>query len=159
MAIPALAVARIFPDGVRVLGTACVLPGGFFATTKHVTGADDANLQVILPKSEDLNAYQDTADPSCKLVAVEMVAIDPFMDLCLLRLKGGTTNFGLDISGTDPLKVGSPVCVYGFPHADHNRFVLTEQRTSVGAKILISTGERPFKHIVLNVQTRPGQSG
>jgi S1-C subfamily serine protease len=159
MPIPALAVVRVSPDGAQVLGTASVLPGGFFVTTKHVTGADDSNLQVMLPRAEDLNAYQDTSDTNCKLAAVEIVAIDPFMDLCVLRLRDGTTNFGLEIMGTDSLKVGSPVLIYGFPHADHNRLVLTEQRANVGARILISTGERPFKHIVLNVQTRPGQSG
>jgi S1-C subfamily serine protease len=159
MAVPAVAVARIGSEGAALLGSACVLPRGFFATAKHVTGADDTNLNVLIPKYEDLHAYQDTADQSCKLAAVQIVAIDPFLDLCILQLRDGTTKDGLDIVSTDSLQVGTPVSTYGFPHAEHGRLVLTEQRTTVGARILISAGGRRFKHIVLNVQARPGQSG
>jgi hypothetical protein len=54
---------------------------------------------------------------------------------------------------------GHPVVTLGYPHSDHGRFVLTRQDTQVGARILITTKNIVTKHIVLNVQARPGQSG
>ena len=37
--------------------------------------------------------------------------------------------------------------------------VLTQQDTSIGAKILIDSNGIKLKNIVLNIQSRPGQSG
>ena len=37
--------------------------------------------------------------------------------------------------------------------------VLTRQDTEIGARVLITSGGIKAKHLVLNVQARPGQSG
>nr|WP_050798442.1 hypothetical protein [Commensalibacter intestini] len=45
----------------------------------------------------------------------------------------------------------------GYPHADTNRCVITQQNCSIGARIY--TGPSKTKHIVINNFARPGQSG
>ena len=49
--------------------------------------------------------------------------------------------------------------IVGYPHCTQGRNVLTYQETTVGAKILIESSYVKSKHLVLNIQTRPGQSG
>ena len=55
--------------------------------------------------------------------------------------------------------MGEEIALFGYPHSDHGRMVLTQQNTSVGAKILIKANGIKIKNIVLNIQSRPGQSG
>lgn len=154
-----VAVARMTPNGFSLLGTAFIIGNDLLVTTKHVTGADDAQLFIILPKATSLNDYQDTTDNQAQLLAVQIHAIDPFMDLCVLKVTNGHANEDYVRAGSDHVKVGAPVILFGFPHADQGRRVLTYQRTEVGAKVLIVAGEQKFKHLVLNIQARPGQSG
>ena len=63
------------------------------------------------------------------------------------------------IGGSDSAPVGTPISSFGFPHADNGRMVLTQQDTTIGARILIESGRIKSKHVVLNTQARPGQSG
>ena len=63
------------------------------------------------------------------------------------------------MDSTDTVHVGENISVFGYPHSNHGRMVLTQQDTSVGAKILISNSGIKLKNIVLNIQSRPGQSG
>jgi hypothetical protein len=65
----------------------------------------------------------------------------------------------LIIAGADGAPVGTQISSFGFPHADHGRMVLTRQDTEIGARVLITSGGVKAKHLVLNVQARPGQSG
>lgn len=59
----------------------------------------------------------------------------------------------------DNIKVGGRVNIFGYPHSDHNRLVLTQQNTIIGAKTLVYSSKIKIKNIVLNIQSRPGQSG
>ncbi|WP_274399888.1 trypsin-like peptidase domain-containing protein [Xanthomonas campestris] len=63
------------------------------------------------------------------------------------------------VGGADDATVGTQVASFGFPHADHCRMVLTQQDAEIGARVLIASGGIKAKHLVLNTQARPGQSG
>lgn len=65
----------------------------------------------------------------------------------------------MQLSSTDNIQVGQEVVVFGYPHSNHGRMVLTQQNTHVGAKVLIESAGLKFKNVILNIQTRPGQSG
>src|ERR1017187_6283785 len=82
---PALAIGRITPQHVLLLGTGfLVSKNGLVATTRHVIGDDEKGLCVLLPKIRDINAYQDTADPSCSPVPASLKEVDPIRDLAVL---------------------------------------------------------------------------
>ena len=59
------------------------------------------------------------------------------------------------------MKVGDEVEIVGYPHCvnDWHMHILTLQRTIIGAKILRESNGLKYKYAILNVQTRPGQSG
>lgn len=154
-----LAIGRQTPSGINLCGTAFSLnKPGFFATASHVVGASDDDLFLVFKSLTSINDYQDTSDSSVQCFPCKINQIDPFHDLAIL--KADTPHFSnIRIGGTDQLTVGSEVAIFGFPHADHGRMVFTQQNTEVGAKILISAKTIKAKHIVLNIQSRPGQSG
>jgi hypothetical protein len=152
-----MAVGRLTDDGADLLGTAFSLPSRhLFATALHVSGFSDNNL-VIVGRNTELE-YQDTSDPSVMYFRAEIAAADPARDLCILRTDMDEVP-GLAIASTDVVKIGEEIEIAGYPHADTGRFVLTHQFTEVGAKILIDAGGVKSKHVVLNIQARPGQSG
>jgi S1-C subfamily serine protease len=158
-----LVVGRIEPSGVKLLGTSFAVARGKFATTKHVTNGDDSNLVVVLPRYQTLLEYQDTSDKTIRCAEVKTAAIDPFKDICILSTNDEDVQNSLyllyRLGGTDDVVPGSPVATFSFPHADHNRLVLTQHDTNVGARVLIEAGGIKSKHIILNTQARPGQSG
>lgn len=153
-----VAVGRITPSGVNPLGTAFVVDNGKLATTKHVTGGDDINLVIIVPRVQTLDDYQDTTDNSISCIEAKITEIDPFKDICILSITTDVPPL-YTLSSTDIAKPGSPVITFGFPHANTGRLVLTQQDTHVGAKVLIESHGIKSKHIVLNTLARPGQSG
>ena len=150
---------RINPGGVLLLGTCFLLnQDGIWATAAHVTESNDKDLVVITPRIESASEYQDTTDMSVKYMPVRISKIDPIHDTAILKADAvGKSN--LVISSIDRVDVGNHVAIFGFPHADHGRMVLTYQYTEVGAKIMLDSGGIKTKHVVLNVQARPGQSG
>ena len=153
-----LPLGRMSANGLNLLGASFALGGNKFATARHVIGNSDDGLQIVLPRQGSLSDYQDTGDTSVKLTAASIHAVDPVRDLCVVSIDGSVAaTYGL--GSTDEVSVGSPVVTFGFPHADHGRLVLTEQRASVGARVLIESEGVKSKHIVLNTQARPGQSG
>lgn len=153
------AVGRVTPNGVRLLGTATLAgPPGHFVTAGHVTGGDERSLVIVLTKVHSLSAYQDTSDQQIRNIPARIAAMDPFRDLCVLSI-GLDISSSILISGTDHLTTGHNVAIFGYPHADYGRMVLTHQITEIGAKILIESGNLKSKHVVLNIQSRPGQSG
>jgi S1-C subfamily serine protease len=152
------ALGRLGPEGLHLLGTAFAVSGTKMATSAHVTGSDDANLVLVHPRIEGFGEYQDTADPDVRMSPVTIVAIDPVRDLALVEVDGSLP-VTLALAGTDQVLPGSPVATLGFPHADHGRLVLTQQDTHVGALVLIESNGVKSKHIILNTQARPGQSG
>jgi len=153
------ALGRMGPGGVQLSGTAFALnKPGFIATASHVVGTDDTGLVLAFKRLTSLNDYQDTSENSIQMMPVKLHALDPFHDLAVLKADtdGGSN---IIIGGTDQAPVGTAISSFGFPHADHGRMVLTQQDTEIGARVLIAAGGIKAKHIVLNTQARPGQSG
>ena len=153
-----LALGRTSPQGIDLLGACFALGGNHFATARHVVGNSDEGLQLVLPRSGALSDYQDTGDTRVNMAAAKIEAVDPIRDLCVVSIDGGV-DVGYTIGSTDQVGVGAPVAVFGFPHSDHGRLVLTQQDANVGARVLIESSGIKSKHIVLNTQARPGQSG
>ena len=154
------AVGRSGANGVSLLGTATLLNSpGKFVTAAHVTNKDEQNLVVVVkPYNSSINDYQDTSDSQVQMIPVRIEAIDPFTDLCILSADIDAFS-NISMGSTDILNFGSVVDIFGYPHADYGRLVLTHQRTEIGAKILIKNGIVKTKQVVLNTQARPGQSG
>jgi S1-C subfamily serine protease len=153
------AVGRNGPAGIQLAGTAFALnKPGFFATASHVAGTDGQGLVVAFKQFASLHDYQDTENQSVQVIPVQIVAIDPFHDLAVLKAEIDLTS-NIAIGGADNATVGAGISSFGFPHADHGRMVLTQQDAEIGARILIASGGIKAKHLVLNTQARPGQSG
>ena len=68
-------------------------------------------------------------------------------------------SFPYSLGSTDNVFPGTPVVSLGFPHMDTGRLVLTQQSSLIGARVLLGNNGIKTKHVVLNTQTRPGQSG
>lgn len=128
-------------------------------TAAHVVNGNDKNL-VIKLNNNSVSGYQDTTETKLTLVGVKIEMIDSIKDICVLKLiESSEAKSNLRIGNTDSLMVGERVAIIGFPHSDLGRVVLTQQTTEVGAKILLSNNGVKTKHLVLNIQARPGQSG
>lgn len=152
-------VGRITPNGLSLLGTAfAVNKPGFFATAAHVVNHSDNGLVIIFNEMSSMQDYQDTTKTQVRYIPATISAINPICDVCLLKTEM-TIQSNVALSSTDNVQVGSEVATFGYPHSDHGRMVLTQQNTHVGAKVLIESAGLKFKNIILNIQTRPGQSG
>jgi len=153
------AVGRVQPDGINLLGTAFLLnKPGLFATAAHVPGQSDHGLVIAFKGMTSLADYQDTSDTQVQTMPVTIHATDPFHDLAVLKTNS-TGSSNVKVTGSDSVAVGAEIATFGYPHADQGRLVLTQQNAEVGARILIQSGGIKAKHMVLNIQARPGQSG
>ncbi|WP_306008096.1 serine protease [Bacillus sp. MMSF_3353] len=153
-------IGRRINDTYQALGTCTLInKQNLLVTAAHVVNGSDKDLVIKLNDNFQGN-YQDTTIDMSRVFPVKIEKIDPLKDVCILSFKEG-------IEGRSPLKVGNSdailpgeeVTVFGFPHSDLGRIVLTQQTCEVGAKILLSTKKIKSKHLVLNIQARPGQSG
>jgi S1-C subfamily serine protease len=152
-------VGRITPNGVKLLGTCFLLnKSGLFATASHVTNNDNNNLVIFLTGKTDLNTYQDTSDNQGQTMPAIIHKVDPVRDICILKIQNSAIS-NLIIGGADDVRVTNDVGIVGFPHCVDGRNILTYQNTVVCAKVLIESSGIKSKHLVLNIQTRPGQSG
>lgn len=155
------ALGRVRPEGVALLGTAFGVTATKLATAAHVTQHSDTDLVLVGNKVRSLLDYQDTTDSSVQLINLKIVKFDPLHDVAILEPAGA--GFGMTfphtLTSSDDAPPGQSIVTLGFPHADTGRLVLTQQVSSVGARVLLGSGPVKSKHIVLNVQTRPGQSG
>ncbi|MEU9439656.1 serine protease [Streptomyces sp. NPDC048304] len=155
-----LALARVSAGGGELLGSSFPVTPIHLATAMHVVGPSDENLVALTPCVSGPQDYQDTTVTASGYMNVKMVAADPIKDICILELAPGSwARVDYMLSGTDTLSPGSEVDVYGYPHMDFGRRVITVQRSHVGAKVLIPNNGAKNKHVVINTQTRPGQSG
>lgn len=153
------AVGRVTPGGIQLLGTAFLLgKPGHFVTASHVPAQNDQGLVIAFKGLKSLGDYQDTADLQVKTVPVSIHATDPFHDLAILKADI-VAQSNMKITGVDAAPVGSEIATFGYPHADFGRLVLTQQNAEIGARVLIQSGGIKAKHLVLNIQARPGQSG
>lgn len=118
-------VGRVTPTGVSLLGT-CFLLGkpGHFVTASHVTSNDDNNLVIVVPNMERLSDYQDTTDNRVTYLNAKISATDPFRDLCVLSTSTDAKS-NINIASSDGVSTGDVVAIFGYPHADHGRMVLT----------------------------------
>lgn len=154
-----LPVARLGPSGLQLLGTAFLCGvRGQFVTAAHTIAQSDADIHLVAPRQKSLLDYQDTSNTQVQAMKARIVAHDPFRDLCILQTDTDAQS-NVTIGGADDLKVGGEVASFGFPHCDLGRMVLTYQHAEVGAKVLIDANGIKSKHIVVNTQARPGQSG
>jgi S1-C subfamily serine protease len=153
------AVGRVTPGGIQLLGTATLLnKPGHFVTASHVPAQNDQGLVIAFKELASLADYQDTSDSQVKMFPVRIHATDPFHDLAILKADNDLAS-NMRIAGADAVPVGADIATFGYPHADHGRLVLTQQNAEIGARILINSGGIKAKHLVLNIQARPGQSG
>lgn len=151
-------VGRLTPNGIDLLGTCFLIDRpGTYVTASHVTGNNEKDL-VICFTPIDVNGYQDTSSNSVSYRCVRIEKIDPIHDICILT-DGTGFRSNISISGTDNVSVSDKLTIVGYPHCVQGRHVLTHQEATVGAKILIANSDIKTKNIVINIQSRPGQSG
>jgi len=152
-------VGRITPNGVTLLGTAFFInKPGLLATAAHVVGNNDNGLVIIMNRVNSIQDYQDTSIVNIQYIPAKIKEINPIYDVCILETSESVQST-FNLGSTDSLHVGENISLFGYPHCDHGRMVLTQQNTSIGAKILINSSGIKMKNIVLNIQSRPGQSG
>jgi S1-C subfamily serine protease len=151
-------IGSITPHATVPLGTAFIVDKYRLATPWHVISGHQ-NIVLILPRIRNIDDYQDTTSTEIKQMELEVDGIDPTKDLAILRFKTGSTEFIPTMGQLDDIRVGQTLSTYGFPHCADGRFVLTQQQCSLGAKILLACQSIKTKHGVINLQSRPGQSG
>lgn len=154
------AVGRITSNGtVSLLGTCFLLNKyGFLATASHVTNNDNNNLVIVYSQFTDLTEYQEVSNAQAQVVPATIFKLDPVRDICILKVEGEVIA-NMQIGGADDVKVTDNIAVVGFPHCINGRYILTYQDTIIGAKVLLESSGYKSKHLVLNILTRPGQSG
>lgn len=153
-------IGRVTPSSVNMLGTGFLVSSdGKVVTTRHVVGDSDAGLVVLMPHINNINAYQDTSDNSCQFIEAQISEIDPIKDLAILTTTIRHTLPLPSIGSFDNISVGEKVGIFGFPHCVEGRRVLTYQEAEVGAKALLQASGINSKHAIINIQSRPGQSG
>jgi len=153
-------IGRVTPNHVEMLGTGfLVSKDGLIATTHHVIGSADSNLVLLAPHINNINAYQDLSDTSCQTIPVAIKEIDPIRDLAILKAGINFDGKLPKMGSFDDDNVGDEIGIFGFPHCVEGRRALTFQKAEVGAKVLIEANGIKTKHAVINIQSRPGQSG
>ncbi len=153
-------IGRVTPAHIEMLGTAFMISNdGIFVTSRHVVGDNHSGLVVLAPHIQNINAYQDVSDNRCQPSNAVVSEIDPIKDLALLKADVRFSGKMPQIGSLDEVSVGESVGIFGFPHCTEGRRVLTFQNTEVGAKIFLESTGLKIKHAVLNIQSRPGQSG
>lgn len=157
-----LPLGRIVNGGaIQPLGTCFAVGPRKFATAAHVTGPTDEGLLAIVGRADSLSDYQDTTNPQVNGITLKIASYSPLHDIVILEIADASSqvSFGYGLGSSDMISTGAPVQSLGYPHADHGRLVLTQQSSMVGARILLGADNLKIKHVVLNTQTRPGQSG
>ena len=153
-------IGRMTPSHVDMLGTAFMISNdGAYATSRHVIGDNPNGLVILAPHIQKINAYQDVTDSRCHPLNATVLEIDPIKDLAIIKVDLNFTGIIPAIGSLDEIAVGENVGIFGYPHCTEGRRVLTYQSTAIGAKILLESNSIKSKHAVINIQSRPGQSG
>lgn len=152
------AVGRHGDAGVQLLGTAFAIGEGRFATTAHVVGQSGDGLVLVIGP-EDVGGFQDTTVVQIQTVPAGVELVDPFSDIAVLSAPATSGITPSPLGAADSAHVGELMVLIGYPHANAGRLVLTRQTADVGAKVLLAAGPGKTKHLVLNIQAQPGQSG
>lgn len=153
-------IGRLIDEIYYAAGTCTLLnKQNLLVTAAHVVNGSNENLFIRLNTNFE-SGYQDTTIQQSQLVPVKIESIDPLRDLCILSLQVDiSAQSNVKLGNADSVNPGEAVTVIGFPHSNLGRIVLTQQTCEVGAKILLSSNGIKSKHLVLNIQARPGQSG
>lgn len=152
-------IARIEGHNFSLLGTVFLSEKpGYFVSAAHVIAGNEKKLAIVLNDMETIQEFQDTSINNRKCFPLEVAEFDPIHDICVLKSSGSASS-KLMTSSLDSIKVGEEVVLFGYPHCNYGRMVLTQQNANVGAKVLIERAGIKMKNIVLNIQSRPGQSG
>ena len=155
-----LVIGRIQNGVINMLGTCFLIEKGkYIVVPRHVIGDNDENLSIILPSMRSINEYQDTTVTRANCIGVKIIASDPFRDISILKPIQPFTAPEVLLGNIDNIKIMEQTYIIGFPHCTEGRKVLTVQEADVGAKILLESNNIKSKYIVVNTQTRPGQSG
>lgn len=151
-------IGRIQMGGFLPLGTCFMInKKGLFVTAAHVVTGSDKDL-VLRLNTQYLDGYQIPQTEYNSTLPIKIEALDTLRDICIFSIPDPAES-NMRFSNADSVDVGDSVTVFGFPHSNLGRLVLTQQTCEVGAKIWLSSGSIKSKHIVLNIQARPGQSG
>lgn len=152
-------VGRIVDGFLQLLGTAFFINKvGLLATAAHVVEYNDDNLIIVENKINSIQDYQDTSIEKFSVIPARIKAINPVNDVCILEVEDEVQSL-CNIESSDMVNVGQDISLFGYPHCNHDRMVLTQQNTSIGAKILIKNNGIKTKNLILNIQSQPGQSG
>lgn len=155
-----LALARIEGPKVSLLGSCFPVGPSHLATALHVVAPNDENLFAFQSSVSRADDYQNTSQTTWTVYPMKISAVDAIRDICILKPPAEwSISFSYALTGTDFLRLGDEVHVYGYPHMEFGRKVLTVQRSHVGTKVLIANHGVEIKHAVINTQLRPGQSG
>ncbi|WP_438461974.1 S1 family peptidase [Marinomonas sp. PE14-40] len=159
-------IGRVRAGVVNMLGTGfCVQNDGLIATPRHVVGDSDEGLVIIMPHINDFSQYQDVSDNRCQSIPVTIIESDPIKDIAVLKIQMPFQGLNFinetlpKLGSFDSLDVSENVHVYGYPHCVQGRRVLTYQGAEIGSKVLLESNGIKSKYAVINIQSRPGQSG
>ncbi|UFK93464.1 S1 family peptidase [Providencia rettgeri] len=145
---------------VSFLGTGFLVGEDKVITARHVIKGYTSGIVISPVDFDDYNTYQDTELNLYHCLNVEIVEDDPIKDLCVMKIIGNISLLSpLNLTSADEINVGDEVGVIGYPHCNENRKVVTFQTAKIGAKVLLSSSGIKCKHLILNLQSRPGQSG
>lgn len=155
-----LVIGKIQNNEINMLGTCFLIEKGkYIVVPRHVIGDSDENLAILLPSMSSINEYQDTTITRAHYINAKIIASDPFRDISILKPIKPIIAPEVLLGEVDNVKVMEQTYIIGFPHCTEGRKVLTVQEADVGAKILLESNNIKSKYIVVNTQTRPGQSG
>jgi hypothetical protein len=153
-------VGRVTPNNIEMLGTAFMISNdGRYVTAKHVIGDNHKGLVILAPHIQKINDFQDVTDNRCQPVDATVLEVDPLKDLAIIKADVNFSGKMPELSGLDEVGISEKIGIFGFPHCVEGRRVLTFQETEIGAKVLLDSNGVKSKHAVINIQSRPGQSG